>query len=163
MSGDLPFTRAVATVRLAVSFADASGRQPLDAKPPSFVTFFLMGHALELGWKSVLIVEGVTDKALRAIGHDLLEARERAESILDSDVATTPQVAAISEMMAGYYKAKALEYVQPGFYSFPEPRQAFSAVSEYTDLLRAWVERRVRARLENGDSPRKSRADDDFT
>ena len=151
MTPDLPFTRAAGTVRLAKSFSEAAARQPLDVQPQPFVTYFLLAHALELAWKAVLIAEGVSEKALRAIGHDLREARRRAEALLGPAVTTTPEIAVVTEMMADYYKAKALEYLEPGYYSLPQAAQALPAVGEYVEALSGWVDKRVRCRLRSGD------------
>src|SRR5262249_25626519 len=74
-SVNVPFTRAVGTVRLAVEFLIAAKAQDLTKNPPSLVAHFLFGHALELAFKAVLIAHGTTDKTLRRLGHDLRAAR----------------------------------------------------------------------------------------
>lgn len=153
MSTLLPFTKAVGTSDLASAFSEAAGRQPLDAQPQPFVTYFLLGHALELAWKSVLIAEGVTEKELRNIGHDLRAARDGAEVVLGKDQPSRGEVFHLTEMIADYYSAKALEYLMTGYYSLPEAAQAASAVSTYVRAVDDWINNRVRERLRTGDSP----------
>ena len=46
--------------------------------------------------------------------------------------------------MADYYKAKALEYLEPGYYAMPLAAEAVPAVHRYVVALERWVDERVR-------------------
>lgn len=72
----IPYTRAVGTVRLASKFLDAAKVQPLDRLQAPIVTYYLLGHGLELAFKSILIAHGTSERNLREIGHNLAVARD---------------------------------------------------------------------------------------
>ena len=84
---------AVGMSLLAAEFADcarlvaensASGR-PADmtALPKNnFVFSYLIGHALELTYKAILVEHGATEAHLKDIGHDLLQSREEADQCI---------------------------------------------------------------------------------
>ena len=148
---EVPFCRAVGTVRMAWSFLESAERQPVKASPQPLVTYFLLGHALELSWKAVLMVDGVTERDLRRIGHDLQEAWSRAESVAGFGIPLSPEVGAVLDMIGDPYQAKSLEYLEPGYYSLPEVAPACSAVRDHMCSVADWVEARVRGRLRAGE------------
>ena len=70
----------VGLARRAEEFAEAA--EHLITKkslgPVSLAFLFLVGHALELAYKSVLLNHGTTEDELKKIGHDLVKSREGA-------------------------------------------------------------------------------------
>jgi hypothetical protein len=147
-AGDVPFTRAVGTARLARDFCVAAAAQDHDKNPPSLVAHFLYGHALELAFKAILIVHGTTDRALRGIGHDLAQAREAAVRVAphgtipmdDRDIARI-------DLLTAYYEAKALEYVEPGSMRLPILSELRDTSEKLVIAIQAYVEGTIRGRL----------------
>ena len=89
--------------------APASGQGFL---PLVFPFLFLIGHALELAYKAVLLVDGATESDLKRIGHDLVKCRRKVQvhcpSLLED--LEEPGTEEIVRMIGPYYKAKAFEY-----------------------------------------------------
>lgn len=140
---DLPVTRAIRVAMLATEFLDllppAEGENASVAPMP---VYFLIGHALELAFKALLILEGITDQALRAIGHDLESARrqlsERHESLVSGIVAAT------SVQLTPIYASKGFEYVSPGFGQVPFYTEVREPVIAGVWSIRRFVENEVR-------------------
>jgi hypothetical protein len=147
----IPITRAAGTVRLASEFLDAARRQDLDQTPPSMVTYFLFGHALELAFKSVLIARGTSEKALRSIGHDLRAAADAAIEAAPAEVIEMDDSdSARLVRLASFYKAKAFEYLTPGFMSLPVPRELCQFTERLLASIKQFVEAYVRSSIRNG-------------
>ena len=145
----LPVERAVGTIKLAREFADAASECRLDPHgPPRLVVYFLVGHSLELALKSVLIVDGTSERRLKKIGHDLVECLKEARSALPEDiVGLGAEEAACFELIAPFYKAKAFEYLKPGFRELPLPGDAVELAAQLVDRIQPWVNLSVRHRL----------------
>lgn len=147
-SRSIPVTRAVGTAQLAQDFWAAGAAQDHDKSPPSLVTYFLYGHALELAFKALLIVHGISEGELRGIGHDLNQARNAAVSVVPAR--SNPmdlQDAARIDLLAAYYEAKALEYVEIGFMRLPLLPELRDTTKKLVDAAVDYVERSVRDRL----------------
>lgn len=145
---NVPIERAVGTARLARDFSEAA----INYEPPddriSLVTYFLAGHALELAFKAVLIVEGVTEKRLRrSLGHDLQSYYRAALEVMPDGLLDDLRVGSVVEMIAGHYGAKAFEYVIPGPARLPLPVPMTETVDTVVGRLRTWVEASVRREL----------------
>lgn len=154
----VPFTRAVGTVKLASEFLAAARLHDLDRAPPSMVTYFLLGHALELAFKSVLIAHGTSEKALRGIGHDLGAATEAAmraapAGVIELDASDSARL----EHLAPFYQAKAFEYLEPGFMRLPIPRELCQLTERLVVNIKHFVERNVRSSLRDRLNSREDR------
>ncbi|MDE2761751.1 MAG: hypothetical protein OXK74_03035, partial [Gemmatimonadota bacterium] len=124
----------VGLARRAREFAEAA--EHLVTKeglsPVSFVFLFLIGHALELAYKSILANLGATEGSLKKIGHDLIKCREQTKAQFPGDLDTLEELGTdeILAMIGPYYKAKAFEYHTTGFYRLPgDPVQAATITS----------------------------------
>lgn len=147
----VPFTRAVGTVGLASEFLAAARLQDLDRTPPSMVTYFLLGHALELAFKSVLIAHGTSEGDLRKIGHDLAAAIDAAitaapAGIIELDVSDSARLRSLGP----FYQAKAFEYLEPGFMSLPIARELCQLTERLVASNKCFVESHVRSSLRDG-------------
>ncbi len=147
----LPMTRAVGTVRLASEFLAAARLQDLGRRPPSMVTYFLLGHALELAFKSVLIAHGTSEKALRTIGHDLGAATKAAMKVAPAGVIELdPSDSARLECLGPFYQTKAFEYLEPGFMSLPIALELYQLAEQVVQSIKRFVEAHVRSSLRDG-------------
>lgn len=82
--------------------------------------YFLLGHALELSFKSYVRAKGATLGCLRSIGHDLELAQDWAlTSGLADIVQITEKDKGVISLMNGYYKAKEFEYRVTGSKKYP--------------------------------------------
>ncbi len=118
--------------------------------PVSLVFLFLIGHALELAYKSILVNLGATERSLKKIGHDLIKCRRQTKTQFpgDLDNLEEPGTDEIITMIGPYYKAKAFEYHTTGFYRLPGNLvQAAKITSATVGNIADWVNARVRADL----------------
>jgi len=107
--------------------------------------YFLIGHGLELAIKSLLILGGTTERQLRGIGHDLVEARRRVVPPFKEVV--TRLLSDLTETLNPIYAAKGFEYLQPGFGRVPIYHEIRGQVIADVGAIRGLVEREVRDRL----------------
>jgi len=126
--------------------ADLFGRQVfLDRL---FPFLFLIGHALELAYKAVLVVDGATEKDLKQIGHDLVRCRRKVQVAFPRllEQLETPGTERIVRMIGPYYKAKLFEYHKTGLYpGLPgDPNQVVTITDGTVNNIREWVRLRVR-------------------
>ena len=119
-SSVLPKERGVGTWNLANEFVEAGDKlQGLLSTLGSFPLYLLYGHGIELALKAFLISQGVTDNALRGMGHDLTKtltaarAHDSFEPLSDHDIQ-------IIELLNPYYKGKEFEYLMPGVKNLPQ-------------------------------------------
>ena len=126
--------------------ADVVGRQVfLDRL---FPFLFLIGHALELAYKAVLLMDGATEKDLKRIGHDLVRCRRKVQvrcpSLLED--LEEPGTEQIVRMIGPYYKAKLFEYHKTGLYSgLPgDPNQVVKITDGTVKNIQEWVRSRMR-------------------
>ena len=92
---------------------------------------FLLGHALELAFKSYLCAKGASQKSLRAIGHDLVVAKELAVTagIEELTLLDEQEHLAIS-MINEYYRRKEFEYRVTGVKIYPEAKRLVELVEK---------------------------------
>ena len=116
-----------------------------------FPFLFLIGHALELAYKAVLLVDGATDGDLKRIGHDLVKCRRKVQvrrpSLLeDLEESGTEEIVG---MIGSYYKAKAFEYHMTGLYAgLPAaPNQVLTITARTIENLQVWVRSSVRQKI----------------
>ena len=118
--------------------------------PVSFVFLFLIGHALELVYKSILLNRGATERQLKKIGHDLTKSRDRAcacfpGELEDLEEAGTNEIVA---MISPYYKAKAFEYHTTGLYRIPRDIVQVAVITSATvGSIAEWVKNDARAQM----------------
>lgn len=142
----LPITRAVGTVRLASEFSEAASRQSFGEVTPSFVTYFLLGHSIELSLKAFLIAHGISDRELRALGHDLISTFDTvAATVRSSGRAWSTRDRARIELLSPAYDAKGLEYVMPGALTLPDPQELRVLAERLVSEAQAYVHLRVRS------------------
>lgn len=118
--------------------------------PVSFVFLFLIGHALELAYKSILVNLGATERSLRKIGHDLIKCRRQTRTQFPGDLADLEEsgIDEIIAMIDPYYKAKEFEYHTTGFYRLPGNLvQTAEITSATVGNIADWVNARVRVEL----------------
>lgn len=100
---------------LANSYSAAASRLIAEGSAETFLpSVFLLLHALELHFKAFLFSQGVNDKQLRKVGHDLLAClracKERGFALhVELSWLQQMQVARVNV----YYKEKELEYFVP--------------------------------------------------
>lgn len=136
----IPIARAVGTLELGKSFLDAAIRVQ-NAERFSLVGHFLVGHAIELALKAAITSVGTTEEHLRnKIGHDLGRALRAADMVSESLSELDRQNIAVLDAV---YRAKALEYVEPGYMSLP----ALPGLIELTERIVRLVEPEVRLRV----------------
>ena len=103
---------------------------------------YLCGHAIELALKSVLKLNGATDKSLKSIGHDLEQAFSAANCLQQKRFLNRKLSCAV-RMLNPYYSGKELEYfTQVGGMRLPER----DALIEITNKLITDLDREYRAR-----------------
>ncbi len=112
------------------------------------VSYYLLGHALELAFKSVLIVHGTSERSLREIGHDLGAAANAAmkavpPGIIELDASDSVRL----ERLGTFYQAKAFEYLEPGFMSLPIAQELCHFSEKLVASIRHFVEDSVRSLL----------------
>lgn len=143
----LPVERAVGTMRLANEFTEVAESCSPD-REINFARYFLCGHALELAFKAVLIVEGTSEKRLRTIGHDLNQAMTRALAFAGGTLATLGRSEqARVRLLSALYEEKGLEYVAPGAVQLPRLSELLRDTAAVVAEIEAWVDQEVRARL----------------
>ena len=76
----------------------------------SLAEYYILGHAIELGLKSYLVMKGLNEKCLRKIGHDLEKVFSSALSSGISEEYATPELCACIEILNPHYSTKELEY-----------------------------------------------------
>lgn len=82
--------------------------------------YYLLGHAIELSFKSYIRAKGATLDCLKSIGHDLVLAFDWANTAgLNDLVQLTEQDRAVLSMLNTYYKAKEFEYRVTGPKTYP--------------------------------------------
>jgi hypothetical protein len=83
-------------------------------------TMYLLGHSLELAFKSFLLAIGKSHDDLKAIGHDLKRAMK---SVVDAGLSEVYCLSekdnAVVAMLNQYYQAKEFEYRVTGFKTYP--------------------------------------------
>lgn len=126
------------------AFLDAAAREFNESPHAiSIPAYFLVGRALELAFKSFLLVHGATEKKLRKLGHDLDRGLEAAvEAGLGDLLEIEDQDRAAIFGLNRYYVSKDLEYVRTGYKSYPEPRIVLATarrlLSGIAPAVRAW-------------------------
>ena len=142
----------VGLARRAEEFAEAAEHLVTkeDLGPVSFVFLFLIGHALELAYKSVLRNRGATEEELKKIGHDLIKSRNKACARFPGELAELEEAGTneVVAMISPYYKAKAFEYHTSGFYRIPDDVVQVAAITSATvSNLAKWVKSDARAQM----------------
>lgn len=103
----------------SVALRAKSGNSPLERF--NLAQYYLLGHALELGFKSYLASQGYDEPTLRSIGHDLLRCFEEARGRGLDVRLLEPETTAVIEMLNEYYSRKELEYYsKPMLLRLPE-------------------------------------------
>jgi hypothetical protein len=113
------------------------------------VPLYLLGHAIELELKAYLSAEGIGERELRDIGHDLALVLKRARDAgLDALLTLSAAEEKALEMIAPFYGEKELEYssVSAGegrLVSYPDPALLRSLVARLYAGLREHCGRRT--------------------
>ena len=115
----------------------------------NFVFLYLIGHALELTYKAILVEHGTTEDHLKDIGHDLLRCREEADQRIEEGVATLEHDAtqAIVTLLSPDYEKKAFEYHQTGLYTLQSnPREVVEATNDTVERVKTYIKKRFQQR-----------------
>lgn len=116
----LPKERGVGTWNLANEFVEAGDRlKGLLSTLGSFPLYLLYGHGIELALKAFLISQGVAEKVLRGMGHDLQEALQAAKARGSFEEPPDYDLQ-ILDLLNPYYKGKEFEYLVPGIKNLPQ-------------------------------------------
>ena len=119
--------------------------------PLLFPFLFLIGHALELAYKAVLLVDEATEDDLKRIGHDLVKCRQKVQACRPSLLRELeePGTDEIVEMIGTFYKAKAFEYHSTGLYAgLPAaPNQVVKITARTVENIQVWLWPRVRQKI----------------
>ena len=142
----------VGLARRAEEFAEAAEHLVTkeDLGPVSFVFLFLVGHALELAYKSILLNRGATEDELKRIGHDLVKSRTKACACFPGELSELEEAGTdeVVDMISPYYKAKAFEYHITGGYRIPGDIGQVAAITAATvSNIAKWVKSDARARM----------------
>ena len=82
--------------------------------------YYLLGHAIELSFKSYVRAKGATLDCLKSIGHDLILGLDWAQTAgLGDVIQLTDHDRAVVSMLNAYYKAKEFEYRVTGAKTYP--------------------------------------------
>lgn len=112
-----------------------------------FPFLFLISHGLELAYKAILLMDGVTERDLKLIGHDLVRCRREVQARRPSllEELEVPGTEEIVGMVGPYYKAKALEYHTIGLYSgLPAaPGEVVTITASTVSNIEEWLRPRV--------------------
>ncbi len=108
---------------MAQEFLRAAQREFDSSRPEALVVgCFLAARAIELGLKSFLLLQGRSERELRAISHDLSKAFDEAVAATLRDVVKLlPEHELALHWVNETYQSKDLEYVTKGSKSFPAP------------------------------------------
>ena len=140
--------------KLVVGEDEAGGVGRQVVLPHLFPFLFLVGHALELAYKAVLLVDGATERDLKRIGHDLMTCRRKVQGCCPDllEDLEKPGTEAIVGMIGPYYKAKLLEYHKTGLYSgLPDdPHEVVTITAGTVKNIQEWVRSRVRHDRQTG-------------
>ena len=96
----------------------------------------------------MLIACGISESALRKIGHDLdaaVEALRQTDSF--EELQLSKQQLAMVGWLNAYYESKEFEYLIVGVKSLPHPDDLLSVAGAIFSAIRPLVERRVRAAI----------------
>src|SRR5262245_43895341 len=108
----------------------------------SFPGYFLVSRALELAFKSFLLLKGQSEAQLRRVGHDLERSLSDARTHgLDEVIKLAPEHEAAVRMVNVYYLAKDLEYPTTGYKSYPEARYLLDCATQLLDRLHPHLRR----------------------
>ena len=99
--------------------------------------YFLLGHALELAFKSYIRAKGASLNSLRKIGHDLVVAKESAVTAGIEELAqlNEQEHSAIS-IINEYYRRKEFEYRVTGGKTYPEAKLLADIVEKLLNKTR---------------------------
>ena len=140
--------RAVAFASAANLIASAPDKGSLDLL---FPLYSLVGHALELAYKSVCVAYGEdVDEVRKNFGHDVSKCRDEVVKRWPDTLAELEddagRVADAVTQVSPRVVDQRLRYHMEGSVRFPGSMASVEAVSEFVDKVYAWVDQKVRAR-----------------
>jgi len=101
--------------------------------------YYLLGHALELSFKSFLRAKGASLDCLKSIGHDLALGFDRAQTGgLAELVQLTERDRQMVALLNIYYKAKEFEYRVEGTKTYPEANDLIELLDRTLNATRAF-------------------------
>lgn len=81
---------------------------------------YLRGHSIELILKSYLIHNGVNEKQLKSIAHDLIKCHKKAKELgLNRHIEFSAGEVEVLSVLNVLYKSKQLNYMVKGYKNFP--------------------------------------------
>lgn len=132
-----PRTSAMGLCTGAKEFVEAAKTVFVQGARWSQPTYYLLGHAIELALKAMLLADGVSlDDLKNKYGHNLMRCArsvmERGEPFAGIIQGKLDEI----ELLNVYYQAKEFEYWVTGFKTYPRPE----ALIEFLDSLLRVVE-----------------------
>lgn len=107
--------------------------------------YFLLGHSLELSFKSYVRAKGASLSCLRSIGHDLCLGLEWAQtSGIDELVQISEKDTALIQLMNVYYKAKEFEYRVTGHKKLPRAEDLIDLLSRILSATKTLCAKSIR-------------------
>lgn len=104
-------------------------------------------HYAGLALKAFLISQGVTENALRGIGHDLVKCLAAAR-VQDSFKQPPEYDLQVIDLLNPYYKGKEFEYLVPGATRFPQVDDLGQVAHRLLVTLRPIIWKAVHAHLD---------------
>jgi hypothetical protein len=81
---------------------------------------YMIGHSIELSFKSFLLFHGRSDNQLRSIGHDLQKAMRKCKELgFRAALDATPEEVASLRALNVLYESKQLNYSEAGLKEYP--------------------------------------------
>lgn len=133
--------------QFADEYVDAGDKlKPQLNTPGRFPLYLLYCHGIELGVKAFLISQGITDGALRDLGHDLTRALRAARKHA-SFVSPSKTDLRLICWVNPYYKGKEFEYLFPGAKSLPQPDTLGRVAHRLLTRLKPIIRKAVKTHL----------------
>lgn len=107
--------------------------------------YYLLGHSLELSFKSYVRANGASLNCLKSIGHDLNLALDWAlTGGLEKLVTITEADKQLVSLVNTYYKAKEFEYRKTGIKEYPHAKDLISLTERVLKATKSPCARSVR-------------------
>ena len=107
--------------------------------------YFLLGHSLELSFKSYIRAKGAPLSCLKSIGHDLLLGLEWAQVTgIGELVQVGEKDIALIQLMNSYYRAKEFEYRVTGYKNLPRAEDVLALLSKILSATKPFCAKNIR-------------------
>lgn len=109
--------------------------------------YFLLGHSLELSFKSYVRAKGASLSCLKNIGHDLSLGLEWAQTTgIGELVQISEKDTTLIQIMNSYYKVKEFEYRVTGVKKLPHAEDLLDLLSRILSATKTFCAKSVRTK-----------------